>query len=487
MNGKSDYTRREFLKQAGLGAAAFTVSGLADSRGFASEAGQTKQPNIIFIMADDLGYGHLGCYGQENIRTPHVDRLAAEGMRFTRCYAGAPVCAPSRSVLMTGLHCGHTSVRGNSGGLELVPEDVTVGEVLKDAGYATGIFGKWGLGDAGTTGVPNRQGFDEFFGYLHQVHAHFYYPYYLWKNEERFLLPGNEGGKREQYTQDVIVDEAEKFIRGHKDAPFFLYLPFTVPHTELLVPEDSFKEYEGIFPEPNPYEGEHYASQPSPRTAYAAMVTRMDREVGRIVAVLEELGIDGNTVVFFTSDNGGQRGGGPDLDFFQGNGPLRGAKGQLYEGGIRVPMIARWPGRIAAGTVSDHIWAFEDVLPTLAALGGGKSPAGIDGVSVAPTLLGPEAAGHAQEIREFYYWESGAARQAVRMVNWKAVCNGKDKPLELYNLANDIGEQNNVADANPDIAATMKTYLRDARTAPRKYRREPSTWGYKALDTGYVR
>ncbi len=481
------FDRRDFLTKTAT-ASIFSLSmptiGLAKVR---EKITNEKKPNIVFIMADDLGYNHLGCYGQEKIRTPHIDRLAKEGMRFTQCYAGAPVCAPSRSVLMTGFHGGHTSVRGNSGGLSLLPEDVTVGEVLQKAGYTTGIFGKWGLGDFDTEGIPNKQGFNEFFGYLHQVHAHFYYPYYLWKNQEKYRLPGNEGDQRQQYTQDEIAGQALQFIRDNKDNPFFLYLPFTVPHTELLVPEDSFKEYDGEFPETNPYRGKHYASQPKPRTAFAAMVTRMDREVGRVMALLNELGIDDNTIVFFTSDNGGQGSGGPDLEFFKGNHPLRGAKGQLYEGGIRVPGIARWPGKIPANSISNQVWAFDDVMPTLAELGGGKVPDGIDGVSIAPTLIGEKAIGRKQEKREFFYWESNADRRAVRMGDWKAVMTGKNKPLELYNLKSDAGETRNVADENPKIVETIEAYMTETRTQPRTYRKEPPTWGYDREKTGYIR
>ena len=473
--------RRCFLKKA----AAASLLSLAMTK--APDAKErTDKPNIIFIMADDLGYNHLGCYGQSKIRTPYIDQMAREGMKFLQCYAGAPVCAPSRSVLMTGFHGGHTSVRGNSGGLSLLDEDVTVGEVLHQAGYHTGIFGKWGLGDVGTAGIPNKQGFDEFFGYLHQVHAHFYYPYFLWKNQEKYLLPGNMGGKQQQYTQDEIVEQAFQFVRDNKDRPFFLYLPFTVPHTELLVPEDSFNEYDGRFEEPNPYVGAHYASQPKPRTAFAAMVTRMDREVGRLFALLKELGIDENTIVFFTSDNGGQGSGGPDLEFFKGNYPLRGAKGQLYEGGIRVPGIVRWPGKIRAGSTSELIWAFDDVLPTLADLGGGKAPDGIDGVSIVPTLLGEKTVGRKQKIRKFFYWESNANQRAVRMGNWKGVLTGKDKPLELYNLQNDISERRNIAGQHPAVVAQIKTIMTETRTEPREYRKEPPTWGYEREKTGYI-
>jgi arylsulfatase A len=481
--------RREFMKQVGAGSAAALSAPIA---GCDSEEQSSRLPNIVFIMADDLGYGHLGCYGQEKIRTPHLDRMAAEGMRFTDCYAGSAVCAPSRSVLLTGKHSGHTSVRGNSGGIPLLDSDVTIGEVLKQAEYTTGIFGKWGVGDHGTAGVPYKQGFDEFFGYLHQVHCHFYYPWYLWDNDQKYLLPGNEGGKKEQYTHDVIVDKALDFIRRRKDAPFFLYVPFTIPHTELLVPEDSMEEYRSRFDEPTPYidARSHYADQPEPRAAFAGMVTRMDRDVGRIFDVLKETGIDDNTIVIFTSDNGGQSSGGPDPQFFNGNGPLRLGKSTVYEGGIRVPTIARWPGVIPAGVDSDHAWAFWDVMPTLADLAGVSCPDDIDGVSALPAIIGEERAGHSQQQREFMYWEhpsGGKLTQAVRMGDWKAVRLGIDAPLELYNLDNDIGETNNVATQHPEIVQRIEQYLTTARVPAREYDPEPPTWGYPANETGYVR
>lgn len=471
--------RRDFIQTSLFGTCAAT-SLMANK----ANAQSNQNPNIVFIMADDLGWGHLGCYGQEKIKTPNIDRLAEQGLRFTQCYAGAPVCAPSRSVLMTGIHGGKTSVRGNSGGIPLLDEDITIAEVLKQADYKTGIFGKWGLGDAGTAGVPNKQGFDEFFGYLHQVHAHFYYPYFLWKNDEKYPLPGNEGGKREQYTHDEIVDHAEQFIRENQDNPFLLYLPLTIPHTELLVPEDSFAEYDGKFPEPNPYTGDHYADQPKPRTAFAAMVTRMDRDIGRLMDVLDELDLSDNTIVIFTSDNGGQDGGGADIAFFNGNAELRGDKGELYEGGIRVPGIVRWPGKVEAGAVSDYVWAFDDVLPTLADIAGLEPPDKVTGVSFLPTLLGNESE---QESREFFYWEMNANRRAVRSGKWKAIMdNRNDDDFELYDLSNDISESNNVADEYPEVVKRMKSYM-DTRTTPRDYEQEPPTWGYKPEETGYVR
>ena len=458
-----------------------------------AQAAETR-PNIVFIMADDLGYGHLGCYGQDKIRTPHIDRMAAEGTRFTQVYAGHCVCAPSRSVLMTGRHSGHSSVRVNGGGAPLLPQDITVGEVLKEAGYATGVFGKWGLGDLGTAGVPNRQGFDEFFGYLHQVHAHFYYPFFLVKNETKFLLPDNEGERRQKYSHDLITDHALDFLRRQKDRPFFLYVPFTIPHFELLVPEDSFAEYKGKFPEPFEYvdRRNHYATQPAPHAALAAMITRMDRDVGRIMALLRELEIDKKTIVFFTSDNGGYRLARPnDPDFFAANGPLRGAKGTFYEGGLRVPMIARWPGKVAAGATDGFVWTFWDVMPTLAELAGATPPEDLDGISVLPRLLGEPQA----EPERFLYWEKVTGNrggtppwsQAVRVGRWKAIRQKPKLPLELYDLEKDIGEQDNVAESNPEVVKRIEAYLTTARTIPRTYPPEESSWGYDRLKTGYVK
>jgi arylsulfatase A len=443
-----------------------------------------ERPNIVFIMADDLGYAHLGAYGQEKIRTPSIDRLADEGIRFTQFYSGSTVCAPARSVLMTGRHTGHTSVRGNTGGLPLEPSDVTVAEVLKQAGYVTGLFGKWGLGDHGTTGVPYEQGFDEFYGYLHQVHAHFYYPAFLWDNDRQAPLEGNEDGARVTYSHDAITERALDFVRNHRNERFFLYLAYTIPHTELLVPAESFAEYDGQFPEPNPYPGDgHYAAQPKPRTAFAAMVSRMDRDVGRLTALLDELGLAENTIVFFTSDNGGQRGWGADLDFFEGNKPLRGSKMNLFEGGIRVPLVARWPGVIDTAQVSDHVWALWDVLPTLAELAGALVPDSIDGLSMLPAVLGARLNRDPSE-HEFLYWEygdglgRGKIQQAVRMGRWKAIRTGPEEPIALYDLFTDIGETRDVASANPDVVERVLAYLDTARVETRAYDPEVSTYRY---------
>ena len=450
-------TRREALKT--LAAGSFAARAAAQTR-------QDRPPNLVWIMADDLGYGHLGCYGQKKIRTPNIDRLAAEGMKFTDAYAGCTVCAPSRSTLMTGLHTGHAPVRANSGGVPLRPQDATVAEVLKQAGYATGCFGKWGLGALGTDGVPTRQGFDEFFGYLHQIHAHFYYPEYLVHNEEIFPLEGNFGGKREQYSHDLIAERALDFVRAHRDEPFFLYAPFTIPHAETLVPEDSLAEYAGQFPE-NPFDGgerKHYSAQPQPNAAFAGMVTRMDRDVGRLLALLDELGLAENTVVFFTSDNGSIEGFNIDDSIFRGSGPLRGYKRDLYEGGIRTPMLARWPGRIEPGATSDLPWAFWDALPTLAELAGAQPPEGLDGISVVPTLTGSGD----QRLHDYLYWENpqgGGLAQAVRRQKWKAI-RLPGRTLELYDLAEDPAETRDLVADRRQVAEKLAALMDEAHTPP---------------------
>lgn len=442
-----------------------------------------RRPNIVFILSDDLGYADPGCYGQRQIHTPNIDYLATEGMRFTDAYAGCTVCAPSRSVLMTGLHGGHTAVRANigMGNTPLLRGDVTVADVLKGAGYATGGFGKWGLGDFDNPGAPSKHGFDEFFGYLNQVHAHYYYPHILYDNEKEYPLPGNDNGQRKTYSHDVIGARAEAFIRRHKDEPFFCYVPFTLPHLELLVPDDSLNEYKGKFPETKPFidPKKHLANQDYPRATYAGMVSRLDRSVGRLMALLKELALEENTLVFFTSDNGGA----PALwgdDYFHSNGPLRGNKQDFYEGGIRIPMMARWPGKIAAGAVSHHPWSFCDVMPTLAEVAGTSAPKGIDGISVMPTLVGPKAAGREQQTHEFMYWELprydpklGEARHelpaaAVRMGDWKVVRPAPDAKLQLFNLKDDLGETRNVAVENREVMARIERYLKTARTQPRR-------------------
>lgn len=436
----------------------------------APAADKPKPPNIVFILADDLGCYELGCYGQKKIKTPNIDKLAGEGMRFTQCYAGNAVCAPSRCCLMTGKHAGHAFIRDNKGvkpeGQYPIPEDsVTIPKLLKDKGYVTGAAGKWGLGPVGSTGDPNKQGFDLFFGYNCQGVAHSYYPTYLWRNDKKVMLEDNDGKTGKSYSHDLMEVEALKFIAESKDKPFFLYVPFTIPHMAMQVPEDSLKEYLGKWDDP-PYKGgKGYVPHDTPRAAYAAMVTRMDRSVGRIMEQLKKLGLDDNTLVMFSSDNGpADNYGGTDSIFFESAGPLRGYKGQLYEGGIRVPLLARWPGHIKPGTTSDTPVVFYDVLPTLCDVAGIQPPKDSDGISFLPTLLGKE-----QKKHDYLYWEfpSYGGWQAVRMGNWKGVRKNMQKenlPMELYNLADDVGEKTDLAAKNPDIVAKIAKIMTDNHT-----------------------
>jgi arylsulfatase A len=482
--------RRNFMKTLGVGATALALPAIEGC----SQA--SPPPNIVFILADDLGYNELGCYGQEKIRTPNIDRLAAEGMRFTQHYSGSPVCAPSRCVLLTGKHTGHSYIRDNDemdergdvwhdpeleGQRPLLANTYTIGNMLQQAGYKTGAMGKWGLGGPGSTGEPNSQGFDHWYGYLCQRVAHNYYPTHLWRNREKDILEGNDYFYPHQplpddadpddpasyepysgalYSQDLMAEEALGFIRENADNPFFLYLPFPVPHVSIQVPEESVAEYAGEFEE-TPYKGERgYLPHQTPRAAYAAMITRMDREIGRVLALLEELGLDENTIVFFTSDNGPTFNGGTDSEFFNSAGEFRGLKTELYEGGIRVPMIARWPGHIESGTVSDHQSGFWDFLPTLAGLVSMQSASDTDGLSILPTLLGTPAE---QQNHEYLYWEYHG-KQAVRMGDWKAIRHGVGQPIELYNLASDIGEQNDLAAESPDVVARIEEIMTNGRT-----------------------
>ncbi len=484
-------TRREFIKTSGIVAASLAIS----TGNIFCERKAKEKPNIIFILADDLGYGELGCYGQQKIKTPNIDRLAAEGMKFTQHYSGSPVCAPSRCTLMTGKHTGHAYIRANDemnergdvwhdrnieGQRPLLPNTETIGSMMQRAGYVTGAIGKWGLGGPNDSGHPNKQGFDFWYGYLCQRVAHNYYPTHLWKNGEKDILEGNEyfqphqkspsnkdpndpasylpySGK--QYSQDLMAIEALNFIKQNKSKPFFLYLPFIVPHASIQVPDDSLAEYEGKFTE-TPYKGQKgYLPNRTPRAAYAAMITRMDREIGRIMDLLKELGLDENTLIVFTSDNGTAWGyGGTDPEFFNSSGGLRDFKGSVYEGGIRVPMIARWKGKIKPGTVSDHISAFWDFYQTFAEMVGAAIPDDIDGISLLPTLLNKN-----QKKHDFLYWEY-FGKQAIRMGKWKAVRPGIDKEIKLFDLENDMGEENNVADQRPEIITEIAELMKTART-----------------------
>ena len=427
-----------------------------------------RPPNIVLIVADDLGYAELGSYGQKKIRTPHLDRMAAEGLRFTNFYAGSPVCAPSRYVLMTGRHGGHAYIRDN---LEVQPEGqspipdatLTIAEVLKSQGYTTGAFGKWGLGFVGSEGDPNRQGFDQFFGYNCQRQAHNFYPTHLWRNDQKVMLEGNTRGLTgRQYSHDLIETEALRFIRDNHERPFFLYVPFTIPHLALQVPDDSLAEYEGKWDDP-PYDGKNgYLPHPHPRAAYAAMVTRMDRSVGRILTTIKDLGLDQETIVLFTSDNGPtyDRLGGSDSVFFESAGIFRGLKGSVYEGGIRVPLIARWPGRIAPGRTTSLPAAFYDLLPTLADLAGGEDEISGDGLTLLPALTGRGR----QRRHEYLFWDFNGygGQQAVRMGNWKGVrqgiLSGRTR-IELYDLSRDPGEKTDLAAANPAIVDKIEKIM----------------------------
>lgn len=418
------------------------------------------RPNVIYILADDLGYGDLGSYGQELIRTPRLDRMASEGMRFTQHYAGAPSCHPSRCVLFTGKHTGHARIRANSK-LPLHPEDFTISQMFQGAGYATGGVGKWALGDAETAGAPWRQGMDEFFGYLDQTHAHTYYPDFLWRNGRRFEIAGNAAGQRAVYSHDLFAEQALNFIRRHKDEPFFFYAAFTIPHAEVTVPEDSLTEYLGKWPEPKAFPGSKtYCPQDKPRAVRAAMITRMDRDIGRILDLLDELKLSDKTLIIFTSDNGPITAGGQDPAFFNSAGPLRGLKFTLYEGGIRVPLIARWPGRVEGGAISDRVCDFADMFPTFAEVVAADPPAELDGVSILPTLLGDPTR---QATRELFYWEA-APQQAIRTGDWKGYRAAPNKPLELYDLSRDVGETTDLAGEHPEVVARLEQRMREART-----------------------
>lgn len=441
----------------------------------------TVKPNFIYILADDLGYGDIGVYGQQHIQTPNLDRMAARGMLFTQHYSGSTVCAPSRSSLMTGQHTGNTPVRGNR---EILPEGqfplsggtVTIPLLMKEAGYVTGAFGKWGLGYPGSGGDPVNQGFDTFYGYNCQRYAHRYYPEYIWHNTQKVYLEGNDWNNTVTYAPDVIHNKTLEFIRENADTNFFLYVPSLLPHAELLVPEDEILEmYRGRFVE-TPWQGNDYGSenfsipgycsQDEPRAVLAAMITRLDHQVGEILKLIEELGIQENTFVIFTSDNGPHAEGGADPEYFNSSGVFSGSKRDLYEGGIRVPFIAWWPGTIEAGARSGHISAFWDMLPTYAELAGAAKPGNTDGISMVPELTG---AGDQQQ-HEYLYWEflERGGRQAVRMGRWKAVrLNMGENPsalIELYDLDSDPGEKNDLAAAHPEVVHGADSIMKEART-----------------------
>lgn len=439
---------------------------------FVGMATSAEKPNIIYILADDLGINDFGCYGQEIMKTPRVDQMAREGMQFLNHYSGSTVCAPTRSCLMTGQHTGRTRVRGN-GGAQLLPEDVTIPEMLKEVGYKTGLIGKWGLGEEGSTGVPWAQGFDFFFGYLNQSRAHRYYPEWIWRNDQKEEYPENPT-KREIYIHDSFTKEGLNFIeeQSKTDEPFFLYMAYTLSHVDLDVPEDSMVAYYDLIEEDGPYVNPNlpkgYRNHPTPRACFAGMTTRLDRDIGYLLDKLDELGISENTLVLFSSDNGPTSAGGADPEYFNGNGIYQGIKRDVYEGGIRAPMIARWPGTIEAGSKSDHVSAHWDVMATLADVSGANLPKEQVGVSFAPTLKGDA---DNQNQHDYLYWEfyERGGKQAIRQGKWKAVRLNRTKvgsegAWEIYDLEKDPSEENNLAAQKPEMQKQFSQLALEAAT-----------------------
>jgi len=441
----------------------------------------TQLPNIVYILADDLGYGDVGYLGQQKFSTPNIDKLAEQGMVFTQHYSGSTVCAPSRSTLLTGMHTGHTVIRGNK---EVKPEGqypmptstYTMAEMLKEAGYTTSIFGKWGLGYPGSVGDPNNQGFDEFFGYNCQRIAHNYYPFYLWHNQEKIVLKENAGNAEAVYAPDLIHEQALNFIETNKDQPFFMFYASPLPHAELLLPDKYIDPYKGKFDpevkhngvdEGPTYKNGGYGSQEYPHAAFAAMVKRLDDQVGDLMKKLDELKISENTIVVFTSDNGPHREGGADPNYFDSNGIFKGYKRDLYEGGIHVPMIAKWPKKIKERSKTDHISAFWDIMPTLADITGKKLEIPIDGISFLPTLIQEGT----QIKHKYLYWEfhEKGGRIALRKGKWKGikydVLKHTNRKIELYNLDADPAEEHNVAEAHPEIVKELTNLMKSARTS----------------------
>ena len=439
-----------------------------------------RPPNVIYILADDLGYGDLSCYGQTKFTTPNIDHLAQKGIKFTQHYSGSTVCAPSRCALLTGQHSGHASIRGNhpimpEGQMAMPADSYTLGHLFQDAGYRTGIFGKWGLGAPATDAEPLKMGFDRFYGYNCQRIAHHYYPYHLWNDNQREILWGNMGMETGDYAPDLIQDEVLEFIETNKNRPFFCYYALIQPHAEMFAPEAYMEKYRGKFLPESSYVGTDsgptyrtypYGSQPESHAAFAAMVDVMDEDIGELVAKLEDLGIAEDTLIIFTSDNGPHQEGGHNPDYFNSNGANRGYKRDLYEGGIHVPMIAYWPGIIAPNSQSDHLSAFWDVLPTMAELTGQAAPDNIDGISFLPSLLGQGN----QAKHDYLYWEfhAQAGRVAIRQGKWKAIRYnvGKDpnSTLELYDLSTDPEESKNVAAQHPELVAQLDALIQSART-----------------------
>lgn len=446
-----------------------------------SSYNKVQKPNIIYILADDLGYGDLSIYGQKKFKTPNIDKLAKSGLLFTQHYSGSTVCAPSRSSLMTGMHTGHTVVRGNK---EILPEGqypipdttYTLAEALKKQGYYTGAFGKWGLGYPGSEGDPIAQGFDTFFGYNCQRLGHNYYPRHLWYNKDSLVLPKNKGLEKGTYAPQLIHEKTIEFIEKSKDKPFFAYVASIIPHAELAAPEEILEKHRGNYSPEKPYKGTDngpkyrlgpYESQDEPNATFVSMIEILDNQVGEIMEKVKELGIKNNTIIVFTSDNGPHREGGANPKFFNSNGDLRGFKRDLYEGGIRVPMLISWPSVIAPNTKTDHISAFWDIFPTFADISGSRIPENIDGISFLPTLTGKT---EEQKQHEYLYWEfhEKGGRQAVRKGNWKAVkYNVLKNPyasIKLFDLSKDIGENNNVAEQHPALVKEFEDIIKTART-----------------------
>ncbi|MCT4646834.1 MAG: arylsulfatase [Carboxylicivirga sp.] len=458
-------TKNRWIVKLGVGLfIAFNLLGCVQDKDLPTK------PNIIYILADDLGYGDIGCYGQQVIKTPNIDQLAKEGIRFTQHYAGSTVCAPSRSALLTGLHTGHTFVRGN-GQFQLREdkEDITIARLLKNAGYHTATIGKAGTGCNCDLGQPNRKGFDYFFGFLGHGAAHTYFPEYVYRNEEKILFPDNGGFKTwagESYIHDVFLKEVLGYIEKHKEEPFFLHYASLLPHAQMYAPEEFKADYKGKFAEKR-FEGKHYGTCEDPNATTAGMINRLDWEVGQIMKKLKELGLDKNTVVMFASDNGPHNVGGRDANFFKSSGPYRGIKRDLYEGGIRVPFIVRWPDVVKKGIVSNHISAFWDVMPTLLDVIGSDVEQKTDGISFYPTLKGEP-----QKEHSYLYWEfhERGKSQAVRQGKWKGVRTGikeGNMKIELYNLDEDISETNNIAHLYPEVVKALEEIMdREHETSP---------------------
>jgi arylsulfatase A len=467
--------RRTFLKTSGAAIASACVLP------FASCAKKNDEiPNIVLVVADDLGYGDLSCYGQTRFTTPNIDCVTQEGVRFTQFYAGSTVCAPSRSVLLTGLHTGHTPIRGNKsvepeGQVPLPQSSATVSDVLRKSGYATGAFGKWGLGFMTNEGDPAKHGFDKFFGYYSQSLAHRYYPEYIWDDRQKITLQNN-GMKTIDYAPDIIHSQALQFIEQNREHTFFLFLPYTLPHAELIVPEDELlQQYRNKFLPEKEYVGDDYGenyndkgycSQKECHAVFAAMIARLDRYVGELLAKLQEVGIDRNTLLLFTSDNGPHQEGGADPDYFDSNGPLKGYKRDLYEGGILVPLVARWPGKIRPGSISDHVSAFWDIMPTFADIAHIDAPVNIDGISFLPELTGEGR----QKEHDYLYWEfhEQGGKQAVRWNNWKGirfnVHTDPHSPIQLFDLVKDISEDHDVAAEHPDVVKRINEIMNKEHT-----------------------